>query len=178
MGVHKRIRDNRPKQARLVVNNVAIHLFFSQEERIITKSSFPINKVKAIHKGPQMSAISVPISTYHESHQRLITWMFATWRVDGQYQHTTGWEFVGDVRLGNGQGFVLFALDKLARVRIMDIKRVGGQEVGKEKCTVNIMHRVIEEVEEDEEPAGKKSRGKGKAKATRPAKRQPSPSDS
>ncbi|KAI1244425.1 hypothetical protein MGN70_004768 [Eutypa lata] len=178
MGVHERTRDNRPRQARIVANDVAIHLFFSQEERIITKSGFPINKVKAIHKGPQMSAISVPISTYHQSHQNLITWMFATWRVDGQYQHTTGWEFVGDVRLGNGQGFVSLALDKSARVRIMDIKRAGGQEVGKEKCTVNIMHRVIEEVEEDEEPAGKKSRGKGKAKATRPAKRQPSPSDS
>lgn len=91
--------------------------------------------------------------------------------MDGQYQHITSWEFVGNVRLNNEQGFVSFALNKLTKVRIINIKRAGKQKIKKEKYIINIMHRVIKKVEKNEEPAEKKSRSKGKAKATRLTKR-------
>lgn len=171
----ERMKGQKTKQEpRVISNDVSLALFFCTEVQIVTKSGFRINKLKSMLKGPQMSAIPEPVNIPHHTHRSLIRYLFSKWNVDRQYRQQEGWEIVGHVTLGNGQGYTSLALDKMARVRLMDIRKAGGQDNGKDKFTVNLLHRTVlgEIVESDEEPPVKKTKGKAKAKPVQPVKRQ------
>ncbi|RYP43885.1 hypothetical protein DL768_009590 [Monosporascus sp. mg162] len=151
-------------EPKLIFNDVTIVLYVSKEY-LINHTPFKIRKIKSITKSQTISALPEAINIFYDNHKAFIKHMFTKWNVEEQYRQETGWEFVGEVRLGNGQGYTVLSLNPSKRVRLQDIKYAGRQDVTKDKFTVNILYRlVLRELDKEEDEIPRKNKGKAKNK--------------